>query len=291
MTDPDDWAPLPDDQHASHPGELLDAVARPTPANEPPAAHARSVAPSAPEAPAAREPDLVAEHALAALKRRIAAARPATSWIAEVQHREQRNERKLRVARAAARAQPETAQPEAAQPEAAQPVPTRPEPAAPPEPGAPRARSPEPDVDPREQEPWFRALPGGEQERLRAHWWHESHRFDDAGVVVRRRLGRALAHGAGMFFVMSLLQAPLLGGFGLVPVLTAVGAVAAVLAELAGGGRFAYAAAGAVAFVVGMGPMVFLQPLGLMSLMLATYGMGTLGMDSEMRRSGGFRDS
>ena len=40
-----------------------------------------------------------------------------------------------------------------------------------------------------------------------------------------------------------------------------------------------------------IGPGVFLAPFSLMSLMLATYGMGTLGLDGEMRRSGGFREA
>jgi hypothetical protein len=31
--------------------------------------------------------------------------------------------------------------------------------------------------------------------------------------------------------------------------------------------------------------------LGLCSLLFATYGLGLMGMDSEMRRSGGFRDA
>jgi len=65
-------------------------------------------------------------------------------------------------------------------------------------------------------------------------------------------------------------------------------ALAAGVAELCRGGRFIYAAAGGLAFAAVMGPTVFIQPLSLTSLLLASYGMASIGMDGEMRRSGGF---
>ncbi|MEO6598033.1 MAG: hypothetical protein ABIP94_25090 [Planctomycetota bacterium] len=281
MSEPDDWAPLPEDQRAAHSGELLDVPVRPPRTLAPaPATPVRpAAAPTTPSPVAPREPDPEAERALAALKRRIAAAKPATSWIAEMQHREQRAERRRRAANmgepsvVAATDQTVDVADQAVCADA-----------------TPPAIDAASDIDPREAEPWFRDLPRSEQERLRTHWWYDRHRNDDAGTKVRRRLRRAFVYGASLFFVMGLLQSLLMGGFGLVPALTAVGGVAAVLAEAAGGGRFVYSAAGAIAFVVVMGATVLLQPFALMSLLMASYGMGTLGMDGEMRRSGGFGD-
>jgi hypothetical protein len=143
------------------------------------------------------------------------------------------------------------------------------------------------DRDPREDEPWFRDLPEPERARLRGQWAIERHRFDDRALVLRRRLVRAAWHGALVFFVLSLLQAPLLG-LGPLPLLTLAGALASVLAQALGGGRFVHAFAGATAFVVVMGPTVFVQPFGLIGLLAASYGLGAVGMDREMRRSGGF---
>jgi len=213
------------------------------------------------------DPD--SEQALRELKVRLTNAAPAKSLIAQVQHREQRQERR-RVAAA------------------------RGEPSLPPAPLAhdiavAAATAPpvvDADNDARELEPWFRELPAAERERLRAHWWSERHRNDDAGLRARRRLARAIGCGALLFFVLSLPQA-LLGGLAVVPALVAAGAMAGGAAHLCGGGRFVYSCAGALAFCTVMG-MSVLSPMGLSCVMLATYGMGIVGMDGEMRRSGGF---
>ncbi len=266
MTDADDWEPLPEAQRVAHPGELLELRAAPrAPVPEPP--------PLAPPPP--RDP--VAEQALRYLETRIAKGKQATSLVAEVLHRERRVERRAKRQQQAV----------AAHERAAAAVVTSQEPEAKTT-AAVEFDTRAADKDPRETEPWFADLPRPVQERLRTHWWHERHHDDDAGVRLRKRLGRALMHGAGLFLVLSVLQAPLMGGFGLVPPLTAAGALGAMVAEVCGGGRVLYAVAGAGAFTVVMGVAVFVQPLGMMSLMLAAYGMGTLGMDGEMRRSGGF---
>lgn len=266
MTD-DDWQPLPAEQWGHHPGEF---------APEP-----RRVVP----APRERDPDPVdlaaaaeAERALAALKARIAEAGPSRSLIAEVQHGEQRRAAKRKnVERAVARAETQIHR------EVNRPASTTAEPSL--EIDARAA-----DIDPRETEPWFAELPKKEQERLKTHWWYERHRNDGAGTKLRRRIGRAVGYGALLFFVMSLLLVMLLGGFSYVPLLTAAGALAAGVAEVCGGGRIRYGIAGAAAFVLVLGPQVFLQPLAMIALMLLTYAMATLGMDGEMRQSGGFGD-
>jgi hypothetical protein len=269
-----DWEPLPEERRLSHPGEFASAPA----ADDAPAAGnaARPIAADAPAAAPPPPPDPEAEAALRRLQQRIAAAGPATSLVAEVQHREQRAARRRAAARAPFADQAKVVRSGLRGPED---VPPPSEVAAPVE------------QDPREQEPWFRALPASQQERLKAHWWHERHRHDRAGVLLQRRLGRAVGHGALLFFVLSLLLVMLLGGLSLVPMLTAGGALAAGAAELCGGGRFVYAVAGGAVFVLVLGPMAFLQPFLLLALMLITYSMGCLGMDGEMRRSGGFVDA
>ncbi len=263
MTEASDWEPLLEEHRVSHPGEFV-AAAEPAVV---PAPAARAAVP----APA---PDPAAVAALQHLQRRLAAAKPATSLVAAVQRREQRLERRLAAAHAAFAEQAKVVQSSLTGPQDV-PLPVE-------------FADREADRDPREHEPWFLALPTPDRERLRAYWWHERHRHDGKGVRIRRRVGRAVLHGALVFFVLGLLQILLHGGFAMVPVLTAAGALGAGVAELCGGGRIVYSLAGAGVFVVVLGPMVMLQPLGMVSLMLTTYTMGALGMDGEMQRSGGF---
>lgn len=287
MTD-DDWAPLPEGELCQRPGEGVAVPPRAAVAARAPVAPAAPVPAPAraprPAKPAVKPVDPEAERALAALKAKIAAAAPATSLIADVQHRQQREERK----RQAVGKVPELVAAVVAPPSAALPPAPAPAPEPAPEVVIDTAAC---EVDPRELEPWFKQLPASERERLRAQWWLERHRHDGKGLAVRRRLQRALGYGALVFFVLGVLQAMLVGSVALVPMLTAAGAVAGGLAEILGGGRFVYALAGAMAFVAVMGPMVLVQPLSLTSLLIACYGMGAIGMDGEMRRSGGFRDA
>lgn len=286
MTD-DDWAPLPPDQHGLHPGELVEPGKRraPVPEPSPPRERAPSPPPIVWDDPAA---DAAAERALAALKEKIAAAGPSTSLIAEVQNRRLQRQRREKGKQAAAARALQRQESDALVP----PPPAFADAVEPPKetPVVDIDTAAAADIDPRETEPWFAELPKKEQERLRTHWWHERHRHDDAGVRARRRIGRAAGHGAALFFAMAVLQSPLVGSFEKVLPLTFAGCLAAALAELAGGGRVRYAVAGTVAFLGVMGATVLAQPFALMSLMLCAYGMATLGMDGEMRKSGGFGD-
>ena len=122
-----------------------------------------------------------------------------------------------------------------------------------------------------------------------------NHAFQSAGHAAAAfgwlgRHGVDLGCPTGLFAAMAVLQSPLVGSFEKVLPLTFAGCLAAALAELAGGGRVRYAVAGTVAFLGVMGATVLAQPFALMSLMLCAYGMATLGMDGEMRKSGGFGD-
>ncbi len=267
MTD-DDWEPLPSGDLCARPGEtceLAKKVPQPTPPPPPPAP------PPAPPAP----PDPAAERALAELRQKLAVAAPATSLIATVQHRELRSQRKRKAPPVAcAETVVRTTKPAdalLAEVQCAE--------------GAKKAGEP---PDPREKEAWFRKLPETERERLKARWWLVQHRHDGTGLVLRLRLQRALVYGGLCFFVVSLLQSMLIGGFAYVPIFVAAGALAAGIAEICNGGRIVYAAAGTAAFLAVMGPGVVAQPLSLVGLLIAAYGMGTIGMDGEMRRSGGF---
>jgi hypothetical protein len=68
------------------------------------------------------------------------------------------------------------------------------------------------------------------------------------------------------------------------------GAIAGAIAELCRGDRFVYALCGGLAWACVMGPVLFVQPFVMPGVMLAAYGMGAMGMEGEMRRSGGFAD-
>lgn len=281
MSDPDDWAPLSPEELAQHPGEarprefgagraefVLAVPAADDEPEEPPPV------PLAVPRTVARSVDPAAEAALQELKRKIAQAPPAQSLVAAVQRREQREARRQQAIE------------RSAPPPAPAPATVPPRPA---EPVAAIAMT-HADVDPRETEPWFHDLPPGEQERLRAVWWQQRHQFDDSGLRRQRRYARAASHGALVFLALGVLQSLLAGGFGLVPAMTLGGAVAAFVAEALGGGRFLYGCAGGLAWVACMGVAVFTQPFLMSSLLMASFGMGAVGMEGEMRRSGGFRD-
>ena len=277
----DDWEPLPADQRGMHPGEFANVAKRPAEAAPVPP-------PAAPEAPAPAPRDeaaaAAAERALAVLKDKLAHAAPATSLIAEAQHRQQREARKKKGVQAAAvRA---LARHVATVDELGR---KKEDGAAPPAPEV-EIDTNVADIDPRETEPWFGELPKKERELLRTHWWYERHRGDDAGARLRRRVGRAFGFGAVLCFVLALVQSPWFGSFTPVPMLAATGAIGAAIAEICGGGRIRYGIAGAAAFVAVMGGQLVASPNLLFSMVIMTYGMATLGMDGEMRRSGGFGD-
>jgi hypothetical protein len=280
MTD-DDWAPLPADDLHRRPS---DPQPSPRAAATAAAAAASTATVSPPRPPLTPDEEREAERALAALRAQLAHAEPATSFVAEITHRDQKAARKARACQLAELAATVAAVPAAAAPERTAAVAA---PAAP----APRAAAcVADDVDPREREPWFLELPAQERERLRAVWFAERHRHDDGWRARRRRLQRAFVYGGALFLVMGLLSALLLGGFQHVVPLALGGAIAALVAEACGGGRFVYAGCGGIAFAVVLGANVFLQPLCLVLILMASYGMGAIGMDGEMRRSGGFGD-
>ncbi|MBL8732544.1 MAG: hypothetical protein JNN13_09270 [Planctomycetes bacterium] len=297
MSTEDDWAPLPPDQLLMHPGELASRVAAASPAPVPLVPAATSPAAPTPAglaAPAAAAsvqapPDPEALRALAALQQRLAAAPPADDFVSAVLQRERRQQQKRRRAMAkvtAAVAAVATEGPAAVvAPDAAAAIPEAP--AVAPAVAAPAAPV---DVDAREHEPWFLELPEPEQQRLRRTWSAKRQRFGDEGAKRRRRLQRVVVYGLCLFGFLALLQAPLMG-LGLVLPLAGAGALAAGVADLCGGGRFVFSFCGAIAFVAVQGPMVLVQPFGIMSLLIACYGLGTIGMDGEMRRSGGFGEA
>jgi hypothetical protein len=147
--------------------------------------------------------------------------------------------------------------------------------------------APPPVGDPREQEDWFLRLPAAEQERLSAHWRAERERESAEPAIRKQQLIQAAWHGAVMFLALGILLA-LLYGFGPLPWLVVAGAVASTLAQAAGGGRFLFALGGMLAFFVVMGPTALIDPFGMLGATIASYGMGVLGIDREIRRSGGF---
>ena len=147
------------------------------------------------------------------------------------------------------------------------------------------------DRDPREDEPWFAQLPAPEQARLRHQWHGGRHRFDDLRANYWRDVRRATWQGALVFALIAVMQAPMLGTFGPFLQLLLGGALAGAIARMLGGGRFAFAGAGIAAHLLIMGPtlgMGLFSPLGLTTILIASYGMGLLGFDREIKRSGGF---
>ena len=212
-----------------------------------------------------------AERALRELEQRCRDAGPSTSLVAQAQRREERQRRQQQRA------------PSTQATLQSMVVDARDDP-----PVAVCVDAAASDLDPRELEPWFRELPADEQQRLHDCWHEERHRFDDRAKISRRRLGRVAVYGGLLFGFMGLLLAPLLGTFAKAVPLLVAGAIAASGAHAFGGGRFVFAGAGSIAFVCVMGLTVFIQPLSFAALMLASFGMGLVGMDGEMRNSGGF---
>lgn len=275
MTD-DDWQPLPPELVVGHPGEFAvvdkrQAVAAPAskPADEPASKPARQ-RPNTPPAP----PDANAERALQALAAKLAAAPPARSLIACAQHRQQKVLRQ---------------QAAAAQPDLAATIVT----AAPPtEPAPVVAYAAGPNSrDEREDSEWFLALPIKERERLAAVWRAERERFTREPELRHKRLQRAAAHGACVFFIVGLLAAFLTGSWSVIAKLTIAGSIAGLLAAVCGGGRIRYAIAGAATSLLVLGSAVIGNPFLLYLLLASAYGMAAVGMEVEMRRSGGFRDA
>ncbi len=266
----DDWAPLTRAQRTSRPGEHLGEAA---PRRDDGALSGLlGAAPSRPLAEALADEE--AERALAALREEIAASGTASSLTAAVQRRIQRGRR--RRARA-----------DAAREELSEPFVT----------GATGPASPEfavddaADLDERELDPWFLALPEVEQARLRAAWSSSRHRFDAAGTAARGRAQRAAWQGASAFAVNALLLTLVGSDAWRVLLHAPVGACAGLLGIALGGERFHFMAAGALAFGLLEGACLLSNPFLLYGMLFAISTMGVVGMDREMRASGGERDA
>jgi len=141
--------------------------------------------------------------------------------------------------------------------------------------------------DRRQDEPWFGRLPAAEQQRLRASWHEKRHRFDHEWRRNCRRLWRATCHGGLLFLVVALVQSVFVGLGPLLP-MAAAGALAGLVGQACGGGRFALGIAGTIAYLVVMGPGLLINPFGLICALLVAHGMGVLGLQREMEQSGGF---
>ena len=261
-----DWEALPKELLCGNPGEFAELAKRPAP---PPAATV-APAPSSSAQKTAPAPvvDLAAERALLALQQQIAARQPSTSWVAQSLRRAARQERKEKAANTPVLAETLV---EADHPPAQVTIDEQAS-----------------NLDARELEPWFKELPQGEQERLRLRWFEERNRFANSGQVWKNRLLRAFGNGALVMGALGVMQSLLLGGFDLVPKMVAAGATAATFAELCRGDRFVYALWGGLGWTVVMGPVILANPFAMPGLLMAAYGMGAIGMEGEMRRSGGF---
>lgn len=153
------------------------------------------------------------------------------------------------------------------------------------------------EVDDRERADWFLRLPEHEQQRLREHWRARGDHVDVDALRSRAWLQRSAIEGAVLFTFVGIAQFVFCGGGGFLPLVlafTIAGALAAALAQLLDGGRFLFALLGALAWAVVGIPTLgagVISAFGLLVSQLATFGMGALGMDREMRRSGGFREA
>jgi hypothetical protein len=271
----DDWAPLTPEQQALGPGEL-DAPGEPVaPDGLVPEELLAPPAPPKPEPPPRNERG---ERMLRELAERCARSGTGTSLVAELQRREDRTRRKGRQAQIAND-----------QLQGQFVAGDLPAPPPPPEPEFEVARAS--DRDPREFEPWFRELPEQEQERLRASWSEERHRYDTSGKEARARIRRAAGYGAGMFFVNSILLIFLTGDPLRFLIYVPVGAVVGAVAQLAGGTRFHFMVMGMLGFGLIEGRNLLSNPFMLYGLLLSIATMGVVGMDREMRMSAGERDT
>jgi hypothetical protein len=253
----DDWDPLPDDAAAVHPGERADLAPRAAPA--PP------VVPPPPLTPEAAA-------ALAALQAKLHQGQQPRSLVAAVQQREAKQRRRAVAGKVLAACS--TVHADIAPP----PLPLQYDQGA-------------DGRDPREEEPWFAALPAPERERLHREWAADRTRFDHVAVDRFRGVRRSMAEGAFVMGMLGVLSSLLLGGFGMVPALAGGGALAAGLAKAVGAGRFGYAWAGGAVYAALMCETFFRVPLAFVGLLMAAYGMGALGASEEMRRTGGFREA
>lgn len=269
----DDWAPLTEEQLAMRPGEVQDGPCAGEfvriKAGGEPLAEAASVGDS-PELTSEKPLDPRAEKMMRELEERVAKAGRGDSLISQVQRREHRTARKQKAkARVAAQLAATCVVGE-----------------APPEPPPEFEIAKKSDLDPRELEPWFQELPEEERERLRDSWHDERHRFDHTGKVYRKRLKRAAIYGSMCFFATGVLMSWLFMDLNYLWRFAILGPIAGCAAQVMGGERFTYGAVGAIGFVGAIGSGIVI-PFSWYGLLFTISVMCMLGMDGEMRRSGG----
>lgn len=142
--------------------------------------------------------------------------------------------------------------------------------------------------DAREDQAWFQQLPEDERERLREEWRWQRERFDELPKKKWRDVRLAAMQGAFVFFCVALLTTMASGYGGATGWLVLAGAAAAALARAANGGRFVFAIAGALAYAAAMRGTLLQSTLLWYVWSAAAFGLGLLGLDREMRQSGGF---
>lgn len=250
----DDWAPLPPIAPLQHPGEQVEL------------APSQAVALQQQQ----RAEQAAAAAALANLQARLAAARPASSWLAAAQGRS---------SEAADTARRQLAQAVGGSPAVLVPGAAK----------AAAAPGPDPFADPREQEPWFLGLPAAEQQRLRQHWLAKQELLSAQPAWQRRLQWQRLSAALVVFASLLVL------GTGAVWIATlGAGVVCGLCWRHLSADRYrdpvvavALLFAGHLVAMVGSGAEQL--PPGLFLDVLLLTGMAALvGFAGEIRRSGGF---
>lgn len=142
--------------------------------------------------------------------------------------------------------------------------------------------------DAREDQAWFQQLPEAERDRLREEWRWKREQFRDLPRRKRRDVALAAGQGAVVFLFVAVLTSVASGYDGATGWLVLAGAAAAALARLANGGRFAFALAGALAYAAAMRGALLQSTLLWYVWSASAFGLALLGLDREMRQSGGF---
>lgn len=142
--------------------------------------------------------------------------------------------------------------------------------------------------DAREDQAWFQQLPEAERERLREEWRWQRERFDELPKRKWRDVRLAALQGAVVFFFVAVLTTVASGYDGATVWLVLAGAAAAALARAANGGRFAFAIAGALAYALTLRGALLQSTLLWYVWSASAFSLGLLGLDREMRQTGGF---
>lgn len=259
----DDWEPLPPEQLAVRPGEGADIAPRTMPV----AAAKDTDAAGRPVPAPAVAPDPAAERLLVALKQRLAAAAPPRSFVAAVQHRQHRAERRQRAPVVA--------------PELASTVQqgSLPAPQVEYDPVAGR--------DAREESEWYRGLPPAEQQRLAAAWARQREHQADGLDCQRRRRNRRTTLAMVCFLVLVFAGT---GAFW--PATMGAGVLCGLWWRHGAADRFLDPVRALVCFGGMQGLAMAVQQANHPSLFLDAVLLiafaAVVGFDGEIRRSGGF---